>query len=152
MTTQAGRDRANRYAAEYRKNNAEKLSAVAKSYYEKNSHKWKGYAARKKKREEADPEYKKRQVDSVRRGYLKRMYGIGMEEYDAMVANQNGVCSICGGPPRGRLLAVDHNHATGKIRGLLCGPCNTGLGQFKDSVETLTAAISYLTKHRSERP
>lgn len=69
-----------------------------------------------------------------------------MEQYAAMLAEQHGVCAICASPPSGRALAVDHNHATGKIRGLLCGNCNRGIGNLQDSIGLLYAAINYLDK------
>ena len=61
-------------------------------------------------------------------------------------------CEICGdtAPPHRKHLAVDHNHITGKIRGMLCDPCNLALGKFKDSVIILEKAISYL-KERNEK-
>jgi hypothetical protein len=66
-----------------------------------------------------------------------------------MYEEQNGVCWICEKRTRGRgeeknTLAVDHNHKTGKIRGLLCSNCNTGLGNLRDSIELLEKAITYL--------
>lgn len=61
--------------------------------------------------------------------YLRNRFGITLEQYDEMFENQNGVCAICGEINiDGRRLAVDHNHETGKIRGLLCTGCNTRLG------------------------
>ncbi len=75
---------------------------------------------------------------------LMYSYGITLKEYNKILANQNGVCAICGNPPNDRKLAVDHNHVTGKIRGLLCKACNTTLGNVKDSVEILEKAIEYL--------
>ena len=60
--------------------------------------------------------------------WLCRRYGIGIEEYDAMVAAQDGRCLIC---DRERKLVVDHEHETGRVRGLLCITCNSQLGFFE---------------------
>lgn len=60
------------------------------------------------------------------RQYLRR-YGITRAQYLEMNDDQAGRCAICGKPPKTRDLAVDHNHVTGKVRGLLCAPCNVGL-------------------------
>jgi len=73
-----------------------------------------------------------------------------------MHKKQNGLCLICGNaetsrnPKTGepRSLAVDHDHETGKIRGLLCTFCNTALGKFHDDVEILKKAIDYLISHQ----
>jgi hypothetical protein len=63
-----------------------------------------------------------------------------------MVEAQGNKCKICGNPEtvKGRSLSVDHCHRTGKIRGLLCGKCNTGLGKFRDSDKILKKALDYL--------
>lgn len=91
-----------------------------------------------------------------RRIKLKRQYGLTIEDYNAMLDSQNGVCKICGMPEtkmqrRGsdtkltpESLHVDHDHATGKIRGLLCYKCNTALGKFDDNPELFRRAIAYL--------
>lgn len=77
--------------------------------------------------------------------YRRRAYGLSPSDYEAMVLAQGGVCCICGLVNRsGRALAVDHDHATGTVRGLLCDSCNTGLGHFRDSETNLRRAISYL--------
>jgi len=76
---------------------------------------------------------------------MKRDYGITLDEYDEMFDKQSGLCLICKEPCNsGYRLAVDHNHATGKVRGLLCGKCNRGLGNFGDSILLLEQAIKYL--------
>jgi hypothetical protein len=69
-----------------------------------------------------------------------------MEEYNNLFEKQNGKCAICNGESkdRGRALDVDHDHKTGKIRGLLCVSCNRGLGHFNDSRWALNKAIQYL--------
>jgi len=82
-----------------------------------------------------------------RRSWLKRKYGITPEEYDAILERQGGVCAICKAPPgdpRGYRMHVDHAHDDGRVRGILCGPCNQGLGRLGDDVERLRAAIEYL--------
>ena len=63
-----------------------------------------------------------------------------------MLAAQGGCCAICGTSDTGKrkAFAVDHNHDTGKIRGLLCSNCNTGIGNLRDNVELLERAIDYL--------
>jgi hypothetical protein len=79
----------------------------------------------------------------VRRGYaLKQKYGLSLAEYDTMMNEQNGGCAICGANTN--RLHVDHNHKTGKLRGLLCSNCNTSLGKFKDDVQILKKAITYI--------
>jgi hypothetical protein len=65
------------------------------------------------------------------------------EEYSTMLNTQGGVCAICKGVCT-RALAVDHNHVTGKVRGLLCNNCNRGLGHLKDDVGLLRQAVMYL--------
>lgn len=75
---------------------------------------------------------------------LKRAYGISLATYDKILASQNNTCAICGATPNGRRLAVDHDHRTGKIRGLLCVGCNRGIGYFKDSPKLLLLASRYL--------
>lgn len=80
-----------------------------------------------------------------RRYQLKRKYGITPEQYDALLAEQSGVCGICGRPPRDDIaLHVDHDHTTGRIRGLLCFRCNNALGDFEDDHDRLGAALHYL--------
>jgi hypothetical protein len=95
---------------------------------------------RKKKREQNIAGYRKNE----RQGNLKR-YGLTIKAYEQMIAKQNGKCKICGGEPNGKgRLHVDHCHETGKIRGLLCHSCNTGIGLFKHNVVLLAKASKYL--------
>lgn len=75
---------------------------------------------------------------------LKR-YGITELIYEGMKQQQGNRCAICGSSPTKRELAIDHDHKTGKVRGLLCGLCNSMLGLAKDKVEILQAGIEYLT-------
>lgn len=74
-----------------------------------------------------------------------RPYKITVPEYETMIEEQDGRCAICRFQPAvPDDLEIDHNHATGKVRGLLCGPCNQGLGMFQDSPDHLDAALEYL--------
>lgn len=73
-------------------------------------------------------------------------HGITLEQYQVMYDKQNGCCAICNvhQDKLKQAMCVDHNHITGKIRGLLCGKCNRGIGYLNDSINTLEQAINYL--------
>jgi hypothetical protein len=82
-----------------------------------------------------------------RRAYnIWRKYGLTSEDFSAMLAAQGGGCAICGSTenPDAANLAVDHDHATGRVRGLLCGPCNKGIGLLRDDLNLLREAVRYL--------
>ena len=89
-------------------------------------------------------ERKRRARRSSHNYHLKKTYGITIEEYDQLLSAQNGVCAICGGGTSKRHFAVDHNHRTGQVRGLLCARCNGGLARFMDRIENLIAAANYM--------
>jgi hypothetical protein len=86
----------------------------------------------------------KDKVGGSRIYHLKRRYGITAVEADAMLAEQDGLCAICRRAPA---VHVDHDHATGAVRALLCFNCNGGLGQFKDDPDVLRAAAEYVRFH-----
>jgi hypothetical protein len=94
-------------------------------------------------RREAEP-------DTAFRHRLSSVHGMTIEQYNELLTAQGSVCAICaskdpkGSGTRGRF-HVDHDHATGVIRGLLCFECNIGLGKFRDQIDLLQSAISYLT-------
>jgi len=112
-------DRKAEYAAEYRRTHRAEHAAYVREWHR------------------AHPGYNKSRM-------LKRAYGITLDDFDAMVAEQGGRCAICGvDPPR---LSVDHDHATGQVRGLLCDSCNNGLGRFRDNPDSLMAAAAYLLR------
>lgn len=99
-------------------------------------------------------ENKERAKESKHAWTLRTTYGITPEQYQEMLAAQNGVCSICKQvepTEHGRTgtqfrLAVDHCHDTGRVRGLLCQRCNRAIGLLGDSVDLLREAINYLEK------
>ena len=83
---------------------------------------------------------------SDRKSHLKRTFGITLEDYDRLLAAQGGGCAICGRTPREDIaLHVDHDHVTGKVRGILCFKHNNALGDFDDDPELLRRALAYLT-------
>ena len=75
--------------------------------------------------------------------YYRRTYGISLEIFNEMSKKQDYRCAICGAATK---LLVDHNHETGKVRGLLCNNCNTGLGVFRDSIGILNSAANYIIR------
>lgn len=96
--------------------------------------------------------YQKNNPDKVFQFQLNK-YNISVEDYNLLLIKQNYVCAICHKQciykPR---LSVDHCHETGKIRGLLCGNCNTGLGKFKESKDIMLSAIRYLEENGDVYP
>lgn len=80
-----------------------------------------------------------------RETHLRRKYGLTPRGFDQLLAQQDGNCAICS-TNLSASVHVDHDHATGKVRGLLCFTCNTALGKFRDSVSLLRAAINYLSR------
>jgi hypothetical protein len=115
------------------KKNRKRINAKARLYRAKNTKKFKSYT-------------------------LKRDFGITLEQYETTLELQNGLCKLCNEPEKtfhqsGKLkdLAVDHDHLTGKIRGLLCWVCNTGIGKLKDSPELLRKAANYIEESRKTK-
>jgi hypothetical protein len=82
---------------------------------------------------------------------LRNSFGIGLEDYNRMLQQQDNCCAICGKNADNfpKSLAVDHDHTSGKIRGLLCMYCNTALGKFEDSKQNLLNALSYLERNEN---
>ena len=79
--------------------------------------------------------------------YLKRLYGLSIEQYDKMVAEQDNKCWICRRPePQGTRLSVDHCHETNTVRGLLCRTCNQAIGLLQHNTDLISRAAQYLSK------
>jgi hypothetical protein len=109
-----------------------------KEYREKNKERTSSY---KKEYNEANRDY-------IRYRNLGKKYGVTEDWYRETLKDQQFACAICGADePKGNgnlHFHVDHDHETGQVRGLLCSPCNVGLGKFKDSPSVLQSAINYL--------
>ena len=148
------------YNAEYYQKNKEKLKAAARANYYKNQeaakargrrwyHENKDRARVSNRRwyQENRERVLERERESSKKTAITR-HGITVEEFNDLLLEQNGVCAICESEcsvaPR---LSADHDHETGRVRGLLCKTCNSGLGFFKDSPGLLSAATDYLTAH-----
>ena len=97
--------------------------------------------------------FKRKNISKVqykRNGNMLKKYNLTEHQYNEMLKQQNGVCAICKQKEIHKLykfLPVDHNHKTGKIRGLLCSRCNYGIGNFNDNIELLKEAINYLKEN-----
>ena len=81
-------------------------------------------------------------------GKTKQRYGLTEADYQRMLRAQNGLCAICGRPPKKYKLAVDHDHTTKKVRALLCIPCNSRLHTFESGFRV--KAEKYLESHTVE--
>lgn len=122
--------------------NPEKVKAYGVAWYKANSGKAKAYGAAWRA---ANPEKKKA-------GHRKHKYGITEGAFQDMLFSQNGVCKICRTVFSSEVSPnIDHDHVTGKIRGLLCSSCNSVLGYAKDSVEILEKAKQYLNESRNKK-
>jgi hypothetical protein len=112
----------------------------SKDWWERHPEKSGEYVKKRKQiREDKDIVYR-------RKWHLLSRYGMSLEDYDKLFNNQKGVCAICGGiNESGRRLAVDHNHKTDEVRGLLCDMCNHMLGSARDDIQLLLKAIQYLS-------
>jgi hypothetical protein len=132
--------RNNRYAEdpEYR----ERILASNRAYNKKNAKK---LSARRRERRATDPEFRERENAcrraTARESRLKYDYGLSLEEYAAMVAEQDGTCPICEEKAE---LCVDHCHVYDMVRLLLCRNCNLGLGYFKDNPMLLSKGSRYV--------
>ena len=107
--------------------------------------------AYREKRESFTLEYylnkDKEKKDKQRAYYIGRKYNLSEQEHKDILLQQNNSCAICGKDQSlfKRKFAIDHNHETGKVRGLLCTGCNCGIGYLKESKDILQKAIEYLS-------
>lgn len=141
---------------------AAKILVQRKKYYHRNRAKvrakqkaWHASEAGQKGRAERDARAKMKHPEYLFGRNLKKNFGITIETYKRILAAQKGVCGICCRPEtavnpntgKPRRLAVDHHHATGAIRGLLCTLCNLGIGAFGGDAALMMNAVRYLDRH-----
>ena len=131
------------YNPEHYKNNKEIYAEKSRRWRENNKERAK---LNRKRHYEENKEKVLKQSYSY---HLRTKFGITIEQYESMLELQSGVCAICS-KSCSRALAVDHDHETGVVRGLLCNNCNRGIGHLKDSVEILQRAIDYLSSSKSK--
>ena len=112
------------------------------SDFNKNLRKGVNYGCSKCRKCHAEYQKERHCPRSRRDEHLKYAYGITQADYDEMLHKQDYSCAIC--DDQDVDLVVDHDHKTGKVRGLLCHHCNTGIGKLQDSVDVLSNAINYL--------
>ncbi len=132
---------------QYKQMNKEKISENQKQYNKMNKEKIKQYPCNSpENRKMIDDKYRKNNPDKIKDYKLRKNYGITLDEYNIIFNRQEGKCCICGvhQDELTKILVVDHDHCTGKIRGLLCDKCNRGLGHFNDDIELLQKAVNYL--------
>jgi 5-methylcytosine-specific restriction endonuclease McrA len=127
-----------------------------KNYYEANkprllAHQHAYYQRTKAARKEQAKTYRGKNPDAIRDRRLQRYYGITSADYDLLYDVQGGLCAVCRRPDTSKArratpeqLAVDHNHDTGEVRGLLCTNCNLALGHLQDDPLRIAALLEYV--------
>lgn len=124
--------------------NSEKHAQYRRQWQEANREKMRAYSREWQKSNE---------IKSAEKS-LKKKYGMVMRDYEVLLAAQGGVCAACKRPEREvangkiRRLAVDHDHGTGKVRGLLCGGCNRSLGLLKENFDAAIGLAKYIQEHK----
>ncbi len=110
------------YGKEWRKKNRDKNRGYCKKYYSGNKHKW-------------------------RARFYQSKYGMTIQEIDELLKSQNGICPICRTAFKNtKLMSLDHDHTTGKLREILCNKCNTALGLLDEKIDRFERAIQYINK------
>ncbi len=119
--------------------------AYRRKYPERVSAQWSKWKDKNKDRANAaQRQWHLDNYEKIRNKILIKRYGIDIWRYREMMTEQDGKCAVCNGPPtRDRDLDVDHCHATGKVRGLLCSPCNTALGILEDNPDRIRKLAAY---------
>ncbi len=150
----ANKEKSNHRSKAWREKNKSRVKELNKIWYSKNKvkakeHSKKLYYSNKEKALEVNRTWYSKNKDKVKNNYLKRNYGMSLDEYNTLLTLQNNVCAICFKKEiLDKSLIVDHNHETGKVRGLLCDKCNFAIGLLSDNPETVMSAFYYLIKYQ----
>ena len=147
MRIECGKCKKIKFANEFSKNRNRKngytwqCKICAKAYMQK--------PKVKKSKRAYQKRYREKNIESIntksRGTHIKHKYGITLKQYDKMFEDQGGICKICSGVNiNGRRLSIDHNHKTGKVRGLLCQRCNLELGFIEKHANDLERILKYL--------
>ena len=126
-------------------------SVYARRHYERNREAilekvHRAYLADPEGKKAATNAYRQANPERVRRWHLKANYGITPEDHALILADQGGGCAICKTPLDLTTGHVDHDHETEGIRGILCGPCNRGIGHLGDDADRVRSAADYLAR------
>lgn len=121
-------------SSNWRKKNAEKFKVKKKEWHTIN----------RERCTEVSRNWRRKNADRVRSNYLLKKYGITPSDYDALLAAQDGACAMCKSKPEN--FDLDHDHKTGVVRGILCGPCNRAIGLLRDSPDLFLAGHDYLLR------
>lgn len=134
------------YNKQYRIKNKKHLKQYYKEYRDSHKEERKEYRDSHK---EKSKQYRIDNKEKIKNSIIKRKYGIPLEEYNIIFNKQEGRCAICGihQNEMSKTLHIDHDHKTGRIRGLLCGNCNLLIGNADDNITTLESAINYLRQN-----
>lgn len=135
------------YQRAWAKANPDKIRATKQRWYQRNKHKQQAYYQANRPRILALLKERYRNRDKKDRRL--RTYGITDKQFADLFASQGNCCALCrASTPRhkNKDWSVDHDHATGKVRGILCNPCNTGIGLLGDNSDLCSAAAAYLRR------
>lgn len=143
-----------RALAEFNKDRSKRdgLHSICKHCHRANDHRWRAIPENRAADRAASRAWRQanraKSAWTVRNATLKAKYGLRISDYDRIHAAQGGGCAICGAKDSkvGHGLHVDHDHVSGKVRGLLCQPCNTSLGKMDDCPARLRKAALYLER------
>lgn len=91
----------------------------------------------------------RRRADSSRWSRIKKIYGITKDRFNEMHQKQDGKCDICKKNLKDKSTHIDHNHKSGKVRGLLCNKCNQAIGLMHESKSIIKNSLAYLEKHEA---
>jgi len=130
------------YERQWRARNGAKVREKSRRHYRNDRPR---QIARVRQWQNENPE-KFRESEARRKGWRGAKYGLKKGDYERLWGLQEGGCALCRKPLVEKHTHIDHCHETGRVRGLLCRPCNAGLGMFHDNPDELRRAIAYLEK------